>query len=228
MVPIFSESAASVEKICGRGPVDRCQAAPAGAWSIRPAGSTQLKPGTISRPAGPCGTSAAENCEHRAETQARVIPLEAVCFALMTPTRHSSLNADRGAVFRGNRASEGGCNRSAAPSQAAGCKAFASAAGPHDDAVAVFEEAARLAGGEFNRPSPAGRDFEQAAEPAVHGRRDRAGAEQIAGAQVAAAAAVMRHELGHRPVEMARVADGQPLRGKRAFDLRPGVSKSTS
>src|SRR5215831_13339619 len=45
MVPIFSESAASVEKICGRGPVDRCQAAPAGAWSIRPAGSTQLNPG---------------------------------------------------------------------------------------------------------------------------------------------------------------------------------------
>src|SRR5262249_30889253 len=119
--------------------------------------STQ--PGTISRPAGPCGTSAAENCEHRAETQARVIPLEAVCFALMTPTRHSSLNADRGAVFRGNRASDGGRDRSAALSQADGCKAFAGAASPHDDAVAVFEEAARLAGGEFNRPSPAGRDF---------------------------------------------------------------------
>src|SRR5215467_13652409 len=45
MVPIFSESAGSVEKICGRGPVDRYRAAPAGAWSIRPAGSTQLNPG---------------------------------------------------------------------------------------------------------------------------------------------------------------------------------------
>src|SRR5262249_22975834 len=77
-----------------------------------------------------------------------------------------------------------------------------------DAAVAVFEERARLAGGEFNRPSPAGRDREQAAEPAVPGRRDRAGAEQIARAQIAAAAAVMSHKLGHGPVEMACVADG--------------------
>ena len=81
MVPIFSESAGSVEKICGRGPVDRYRAAPAGAWSIRPAGSTQLKPGTISRPAGPYGTSAAEN--------------------LRTPGRNSSpRNTLRSSVFR--------------------------------------------------------------------------------------------------------------------------------
>src|SRR5215813_7020911 len=168
--------------------------------------STQ--PGTISRPAGPCGTSAAENCEHRAETQARVIPLEAVCFALMTPTRHSSVESWPRRRFQGNRASDGGRDRSAALPQADGCKAFAGAARPHDDAVAVFEETARLAGGEFNRPSPAGRDLEQAAEPAISGRRDRAGAEQIARAQIAAAAAVMSHELGHGPVEMACVADG--------------------
>ena len=31
----------------------------------------------------------------------------------------------------------------------------------------------------------------------------------------------MRHELGHGPVEMARVADGQSLRGK-SFRLQPG------
>src|SRR5262249_7145897 len=57
-------------------------------------------------------------------------------------------------------------NRPAAFAEADGCKAFARAASPHDDGVAVFEEPARLAGGEFNRPSPAGRDLEQAAEPA--------------------------------------------------------------
>src|SRR5215831_5833046 len=111
-------------------------------------------------------------------------------------------------------ASNGGRNRSAAFAQADGCKAFAPAASPHDDGVAVFEETTRLAGGEFNRPSPAGRDLEQAAEPAFPRRRDRAGAEQIARPQIAAAAAVMRHELGHGPVEMARVADGQSLRGE--------------
>src|SRR5262249_39260464 len=148
-------------------------------------------------------------------------PLEAVCFALMTPTRHSSVESWLRRRFQGNRgatvarASDGGRDRSAALSQADGCKAFAGAARPHDDAVAVFEETARLAGGEFNRPSPAGRDLEQATAPAVSGRRERAGAEQIAGAQIAAAAAVMSHELGHGPVEMARVAHGQPLRGKR-------------
>src|SRR5215467_10811171 len=162
--------------------------------------STQ--PGTISRPAGPYGTSAAESCEHRAETQARTIPLEAVCFDLMTPTRHSSVLKLAAAPFSGGieaprspAASDGGRNRSAALSQADGCKAFAPAARPHDDGVAVFEEAARLAGGEFSRPSPAGRDLEQAAEPVVPRRRDRAGAEQIARTQIAAAAAVMRHEL---------------------------------
>src|SRR5262249_35187151 len=111
-------------------------------------------------------------------------------------------------------ASDGRRNRSAALSQADGRKAFVPAARPHDDRVAVFEETARLAGGEFDRPSPAGRDLEQAAEPAVPGRRDRASAEQIARRQIAAAAAVMRHELGHGPVEVARVADGQSLRGK--------------
>src|SRR5262249_37482351 len=51
-------------------------------------------------------------------------------------------------------ASDGRRNRSAALSQADGRKAFVPAARPHDDRVAVFEETARLAGGEFDRPSP--------------------------------------------------------------------------
>src|SRR5262249_53347662 len=93
---------------------------------------------------------------------------------------------------------------------------------PHDDSVAVFEETARLAGWEFDRPSSAGRDLEQAAESAFLWRGDRAGAEQIAGAQIAAATAVMRHQLGHGPVEVARVAHGQSLRGK-SFRPQPGL-----
>src|SRR5262249_7076856 len=144
--------------------------------------STQ--PGTISRPAGPYGTSAAENCEHRAETQARAIPLEAVCFDLMTPTRHSSVLKLAAAPFSGGieaprspGASDGGRNRSAALSQADGCKAFALAARPHDDGVAVFEEAAPPPGAHSAGPPPAGRDLEQAAEPVVPRRRDRARAE---------------------------------------------------
>src|SRR5262249_61515585 len=66
--------------------------------------------------------------------------------------------------------SDRGRNRSAAFAQADGCKAFAPAASPHDDGVAVFEETARLAGGEFNRPSPAAPDLEQCPSPAFLGR----------------------------------------------------------
>src|SRR5262245_51315285 len=72
----------------------------------RPGVLTQ--PGTISRPAGPCGTSAAENCKHGAETQAHVIPLEAVCFALMTPTRHSSVESWPQRRFQGESRRHGG------------------------------------------------------------------------------------------------------------------------
>src|SRR5215472_12936415 len=51
-------------------------------------------------------------------------------------------------------------------------QARAPAACPHDDRIAVFEETARLAGWEFDRPPSAGRDLEQAAEPAFLRRRD--------------------------------------------------------
>src|SRR5215831_14234417 len=152
----------------------------------------------------------------------------------MTPGRQSSVERRTAAAFPTGigaawppAASDGGCNRSAAVAQPDGCKAFAPAARPHDDGIAVFEETARLAGWEFDRPSSAGRDLEQAAESAFLWRGDRAGAEQIAGAQIAAAAAVMRHQLGHGPVEVARVAHGQSLRGK-PFRLQPGREQKHS
>src|SRR6266511_1425813 len=82
----------------------------------------------------------------------------------------------------------------------------------HDHGVAVFEEAARLAGWKRQRAAAAGGDLEQTAEPVVARRRDRAGPQQVAGAQVAAAAAVVRHQLGDGPVEMACVAERQSVR----------------
>ena len=48
--------------------------------------------------------------------------------------------------------------------------------------------------------------------PPSSGAGDRAGPEQIAGPQVAAAAAVVRDQLGDGPIEMMRVADRQSVR----------------
>ena len=48
--------------------------------------------------------------------------------------------------------------------------------------------------------------------PSSLGARNGAGAEQVTGPQIAAAAAVMGDELRHRPIEMAGIAGGKPLR----------------
>src|ERR1700746_539610 len=109
---------------------------------------------------------------------------------------------------------EGWSNGAAAFAEADGRKALAPAVRPHDDDVAILEEAARLPGGERHRTAPAGGDLEQAAEPVVAGRRDCAGPEHIGRAQIGAAARMVRHQLCHRPVEMARVAERQSLRGQ--------------
>src|ERR687887_1762621 len=103
-------------------------------------------------------------------------------------------------------------DRSAAFAEADACKAVAPAVRAHDDRIAVFEEAARLAGCKRQWAPPPRRDLEQAAQPIVARRRDRAGAEQVSRAQVAAAAAVVRHQLGNGPVEVARVAERQTVR----------------
>jgi histidine ammonia-lyase len=70
----------------------------------------------------------------------------------------------------------------------------------------------RLAGRERDRLPAAGGNFEQAAKRVFARAGNRAGAENVARPQIAAATRVMRHELGHGPIEMARVARGQPMR----------------
>ena len=82
---------------------------------------------------------------------------------------------------------------------------------PDDHVVAVLEKPARLAGRKRNRLAPAFGDFQEAAEAARCRTGDRAGAEQVAGVEVAAAAGVMRDQLRHGPIEVARVAVGQAM-----------------
>src|SRR5262245_11853554 len=96
--------------------------------------------------------------------------------------------------------SKGWGDRYAALAEADACKAVAPAVGAHDDGITVFKEAARLAGWKRQWAPAPRRDLEQAAEPVIARRRDRPRAEQIAGAQIAAAAAVVRRQLGHGPV----------------------------
>src|SRR5207244_10477758 len=88
-------------------------------------------------------------------------------------------------------------------------KTLAAAVRAHDDHVAILEEAACLPRGERQRSAAAGGDLEQAAEAVIGGRRDRAGPEPIARAQIAAATTVVRHPFGPRPVEGAAVAGAQ-------------------
>ena len=66
----------------------------------------------------------------------------------------------------------------------------------------------------LERPTTARGDFEQAAEPVGRVAGDRAGAEQIAGPKIAAAAGMMGDKLRDRPVEMARIAGCEPLRSQ--------------
>ena len=72
-----------------------------------------------------------------------------------------------------------------------------------DHGVAVLEEAARLAVRQRDRLLAGAGQFEQAAALAGRGAGQRAGAEQVAGAQVAAVHGVVRHELRERPVGVA-------------------------
>src|SRR5262249_39269667 len=94
MVPILSESAGSVEKICGPGPGDRQrlllehgQYGRPGVLNSHP-GQSPDRPGLTERVRL---KSPEDYGGHWAEIQARAVPLERVCFALMTPARHSSV-----------------------------------------------------------------------------------------------------------------------------------------
>src|SRR5438132_150754 len=81
-------------------------------------------------------------------------------------------------------------------------EAVAPAMGAQDRLVAVFEKGAGLAGTE--RPGAASVEtlLAEAAPPGFGRTRYRAGAKEIAGCQVAAAAGVVGNELGQGPVEV--------------------------
>src|SRR5579884_3235346 len=90
--------------------------------------------------------------------------------------------------------------------------AFAPAMGAEDRLVAVREKGAGLARRQRDPSLAVLRQFHQAA-PAFRRRAgDRAGAEDVAGFEIAAARAVMRDELRDRPIEVGRVARRHAVR----------------
>src|SRR5260221_5460881 len=86
--------------------------------------------------------------------------------------------------------------------------------GAQDDLVATFEEATRLPRSERERLAATLGQLQQAAEALARRAADGAGAEEVAGVKIAAAAAVMRDELRHGPVELGAVGLRQAWRRK--------------
>src|SRR6185503_10444546 len=80
------------------------------------------------------------------------------------------------------------------------------------DLVAVLEEGARLAVRQRERRLPGLRELHQRAVRVGRRARERAGAEEVARAQVAAVRAVVRDELRHGPIGVAEVAARKPRR----------------
>src|SRR5438105_13684614 len=98
-----------------------------------------------------------------------------------------------------------GQNGAAAFAEANAARAVALAVAAQDDAIAVLEERARLAVGQMNRLLAALAELEQRPR-LIGGRpRERAGAEQVAGLQVAAVDRVMRDHLRNGPVRIVEV-----------------------
>ena len=172
-------------------PVEAVAAKPLHLPPPRPAWMSS--PAILSRPAELCGccgvrTTLRRLRDENPEGRPSLGPakrLDRLCFSVMTPMRqspHSRPSADAG--FEDGSM---GSRRPGPLCQIAGsivprhspkpmrCEALAPAVRPHDDGVAVFQEAAGLAGRERDRPPPAGGDFEQAAEPVFPGRGDGAG-----------------------------------------------------
>src|ERR1700736_5729239 len=81
-----------------------------------------------------------------------------------------------------------------------------SAMGAEDHLVAVLQEGTGFSGGERYLPLAVGAQLHQAAIALRRRPGDRAGAEQIAGGEIAAAAGVMRDQLAEGPVKVGRVA----------------------
>jgi hypothetical protein len=95
-----------------------------------------------------------------------------------------------------------------------------SAVSAEDHLVAVLEEGTGFSGGEHYLPLAIGAQLHQAAIALRRRPRDRAGAEQIAGGEIAAAASVVRDQLGEGPVKVGRVAGRHPVR-RQALGPQP-------
>src|SRR6266542_661654 len=78
--------------------------------------------------------------------------------------------------------------------------------GAEDCLVAIFEKRAGLARCEADRALAVLALLAEAAPARLGRARDRAGAEKVAGLQIASAAGVVGDELGQCPVEVCRIA----------------------
>ena len=80
------------------------------------------------------------------------------------------------------------------------CRAGPLAPALENQSVAVFEKGALFSVAQANRLFAAGTEFQQRAGLRRGRPRLSAGAEQIAGDQIAAVDRVVRHEVPHRPI----------------------------
>src|SRR5487761_425631 len=110
------------------------------------------------------------------------------------------------------RALAGSDDAGAALAEADRGKAVAAAMGAEDHFVAAFDKGAGFARSQCRRPRAVGAQFHQAAIALAGRAGDRAGAEQIAGAEIAAAARMVRHQLRQGPIEIGRVAHRHAVR----------------
>src|SRR3954447_19317763 len=100
-------------------------------------------------------------------------------------------------MLLGTAASDRGLNRAPAFPESDRGKAFAPAVRAHDHGVAVLQETATLARRQRDRLPAARGNLQQAPEAVVLRRRDRAGPEDVARPQIAAAAGVVGDQLGN-------------------------------
>src|SRR5487761_1171555 len=118
------------------------------------------------------------------------------------------------------RALAGSDDAGAALAEADRGKAVAAAMGAEDHFVAVFDKGAGFARSQCRRPRAVGAQFNQAAIALAGRAGDRVCAEQIAGAEIAAAAGMVRHQLRQGPIEIGRVAPRHTLR-RQPFRAQP-------
>ena len=81
-----------------------------------------------------------------------------------------------------------------------------------DHLIAILQKAPLFAARQLNRFSPARGQFDQTALTFFRCARHGAASQQIAGAQVAAVARVVREHLRERPVKVSCVAPAQMMR----------------